>query len=134
MDQSKIEESLGAILGYVERSAEFVGEQAPLIVSELLRYNAIKYGVLMVCLWAAAAGVLCVGRRWESRMLAQARRISDPVWQRVNLENEAEALRNLSYVASCVFLAFSLSVLFRLLKVVVAPRLFVLDYLRAVVG
>lgn len=122
-------EAIDRLIGWIEASAGFVEEQAPLVAMELIQYQQVLSGIVVV-LGVIASGV-CVG----IFVLTCHRAIKDQCrcgFRRTHACNHDSVFA--SIVVSGGFLiplGIALSIhLPLLLQTILAPRVFILNYLR----
>ena len=117
----QLEGVLPKVLKFVERSAEFVGDQAPLLVSEILNYNLVREGALSLL----GLTFLVIGL-WSCKEMRREYAKKEPICDKIGLLCAVTGLGVI--VGTTMFCAHILDVA----KVLVAPRLYVIDYLRGI--
>ena len=122
-DETKqLEEVITAVISFIERSEDFVTEQTPLLVNEILTFNTYKHSI-----WLLSSIIMfLIG----VRLLNLARRESK------NPEGE-EIVIAISLFMGLILLILGMLISvdesIRIIKIHVAPRLYLLDYLRGVI-
>jgi hypothetical protein len=111
------------ILEYLEAGESFAQEQTPLLVQEVLDYNILISGTYVtigafLMIWAI------VGFVWLYQIVAKKQ--SNAVFE--------GTLGMISGLAACIGPPVFFTYLPPLLKVLMAPRLFLLEYFRALIG
>ena len=112
---------LPKVLKFVERSAEFVGDQAPLLVSEILNYNLVRGGAISLF----GLTFLVIGLLAYKEMRREYAK-SDPIGDKVVMLSIVSVGGII--LGTIVFCSNILNVA----KVLLAPRLYVIDYLRGI--
>lgn len=120
--EEKLIAALDKILAWAETTEAFVIEQAPLVVQELILYQRTWLLVYLLICWALA-GCLIAWSRWLWKTIDRADDRADRVF----------GSGALGIFGGLVFFVSTLIITEPLLKVWLAPRLFVLEYLRELI-
>lgn len=121
----KLIENLDQILAWVEtgmkQGGDFVAREAPILVQEILTYYSI-YHLFFVIICVATVGGLSMITRHLNK--------STPDWD----ENGILLIQFFSIVASIGFLIGTIINLFTYLKIIYAPRLYLLETIGRIIG
>ena len=121
-----LEDSLETIVTYIKDAAEFLKGEAPLVVQEILDYNIYKYA-LLTSVWGLLLGL--------SIFIVVKNLVKGYNFSRIfDCENDEDVDR---CVIILLFGFFGLVMIFpliyqilQLIKVISAPRLFFIEYIR----
>ena len=118
----KLASSLGNILEKLENGVEFAISEAPTIVVELLTYKAISCSIAVIFSFAALMPIAW----FFCKKLPKSAKTEEGI-----SENEIMGAIGLFCMAMCAIPGFFINLL-DLIKVTVAPKLFVIEYIRAI--
>lgn len=109
--------SMEVVKQYITKTAEFAGEQAPLVFEELIRFNLWYSGI------SALVGTffILVADIWASAFIYRSINETEEVYAQI------ATLGIIPFVIGAVILANNLGTFIMCLT---APRLFVIEYLR----
>ena len=121
-----LEDSLKTIITYVKDATEFVKGEAPFVVQEILDYNIYKYA-LLTSVWGLLIGL--------SIFIVVKNLVRGSNFSKIfDCENDEDADRCLIVLLSgflgLVMVLPLVYQILKLIKVVSAPRLFVIEYIR----
>lgn len=120
--QQRLIDSADKIQQWIESTEAFLTEQTPLLVQEVLLYHTFLYGSSM-----AASLVLFVILLWSAKKMTQNKKRSEEP----EFDFGAFIFVLLGVLAS--FISFFVF-LVKLTKVLVAPRLFILEYVGGLIS
>lgn len=130
--EEQILQSLSAILAYVEQGAAFAAEQAPLVVQEIIAWGI--YGNAISLVLYATLMVVC--GRYAIHGIGYA--VKDA---KKSYSEQSEGLQvfyaitgGISTLGVPIFGVLAIESAFHLAKVLVAPRLYVIQYLGSVIN
>lgn len=120
-----LQEALASLLDSVRAGASFAQQQMPLLVQEKLRYELWRSAgwAILVLAGAGLVAYLCMQLRRRARR--------DP-----NKSDREEMLIvgwGFGVVLPTVMVLISLDYLQKMLKIIVAPRVYILDWLRSLI-
>lgn len=112
---NKLIESIDLITQWVEAGGQFVAEQTPLIVNEILLYRFWE-SLIFFILWTVASAILMS--------------LSLVFYNKSKDDDDEFLIASVFFaVTACVVFAMSLDLNLDWLKIKVAPRLYIIEYL-----
>ena len=111
--------SLSKALEYIESAGDFVVEQAPLLVQEILAYGLVS-NIVFATIYGAATAILCYTSYRLSKM-ALAKKVEELVVL-VVLVGGAASITTIICFFDCIL---------HILKIIFAPRLYLLEALKS---
>jgi len=143
---STANQALGKVLQYLESAEAFAIEQAPLLVQEVLRFEVLTRGFWL--LFGIALLIWCpIGLRFAFRKADQRIKRIDAHYRTLKEDRNSdydtvETIFTLTHygvpisaaISGVTGLVMALCSLEPFIKVLIAPRLFLLEYFRALVG
>ena len=117
----QLEGVLPKVLKFVESSAEFVVDQVPLLVSEILNYNLVREGALSLL----GLTFLVIGL-WSCKEMRREYAKDEPLGDKVVVLSIVSLA---GIILGCIIFC---SHILGAAKVLLAPRLYVIDYLRGI--
>lgn len=126
MKQELIEQSVKQLMEYIDKTGAFVGDQAPLYVQEYLNYEMFTTGGV-VCFWLGNA-LWCGWGLWRVWHWSDERRKQ---WNHDDHDKDTTGLR--LFLSFCIFASTVITLSFGVIltKLILAPRVAVLEHLRS---
>jgi hypothetical protein len=127
--EQKLYESLGTALDYVQKGTDFVAEQAPLVIQEMLRWE-IGSNTFLAVFWALIAfGSYKLVRYTIAYPRTNTSKYSDLVYY------DIDYVFQIVGVAAAMILSpfFTLGYVYNLMYVLLAPRLFLIDRITSLI-
>ena len=136
MQLSKFKDNLGEILDYVKESlqkgAEFASEQAPILVEEILTYHTIYYSAMVgVFILLTFVSIFTFKYKARHNRELSGRSLWSKDWEGDKMPS---ATIIISFILFGVSIAKVIEQMMLLIKVTVAPRLYLLEYARDIIN
>jgi hypothetical protein len=110
-------EMLSALISAATQAGDFIKDQIPLVIQELLAFNTVKYAVLVV----VGAAVTAVGVFWIRYCLKKYEEADDE-WSDWNFATIP------GFVAAPIGVTILVVYVVSLLKITIAPRVWLIEY------
>ena len=127
--EEKLIEALDLIISWLESGGELVVEQAPIVVQEVLTW-AIVGSILDWVLWTG--GILAIVGVTHRLCITNIKNLPESTYTRFD-QTDALVVNNITKIVATILIfittAFNAGII---AKVTVAPRLYVIDYLRGI--
>lgn len=123
--KDKLIEILPKLIEFIERSADFTTEQAPILIQEILTYSQLKYA--MHAGFAALAILVGLGVVTHCQFRVYKSKSKEGLGYDID---SCHAISILVAIATLVAFCPLISKLTMLFKVTFAPRMYLLEYLR----
>ncbi len=134
LSKEQIERILKFLADDIQSGRDFVMEQAPLVVQEYLTWVTWYHGIWVVCCLIAVAVVAPLGTHALKRFIAEANSHNEGSAEKLEAEGAATISGFVVIVAVALGGGFGCYNAICLIKVLVAPRIVILEYLSKLAG
>jgi len=140
--QTKIGENIESILTYLESGVksgiDFGAEQVPILIQEILRFNLAENLIYLAIIWGILAITFCLTflkkYNFEYKDGGEKKFRKNKLWVEVFKDGSESALFmgvifSTPFAISLIVTLLSINLIIESVKIVVAPRLYLIEYL-----
>jgi len=122
--QQRLLQYLNGLESLADKSGDFLGDQIPQIALEIIRFGAAQHIILLVLFASIAICVEVARRRVVGYMISQSK-----MYDASDMIGPSACFG----IVTIIFIVFSILELLEATKAIVAPRLFLLEYVKTLI-